>query len=96
MLGLKKVYDLMIRLKDAAVMARNAWRGTVTTGGVQQARTGMQAIPTTGGVAQSVGTMHVNTGVVNVYGKAVNSVAGQSVVNRVALLRQVLLPSIEM
>ena len=78
-MGLKKIYDLTMRLKTAAVATKNWWQGAATTmnGGINP-RTG-GAIPptaTTGGVVSSVGTMNVNAGVVNVNGKVAGGANG--------------------
>ena len=74
-MGLKKIYDLTMKVKDAAMTAKGWWQNS----GTQVARQGggLQAQTTTGGLAQSVGTMNVKAGVVNINGKISNAPVGQ-------------------
>ena len=74
-MGLKKIYDLTMKLKDAAVTTRSWWQNAANGGAVKQGAT-LPNRPTTGSVAQSVGSMTVHAGSVVVNGKTVSQAAG--------------------
>lgn len=70
-MGLKKIYDLTLKLKDAAVTAKSWWQNGAVN---QTARQGNTLPPqtTTGGVAHSVNSMTVHAGNVVVNGRNVS------------------------
>lgn len=65
-MGMKKIYDWALKLKDAAIMVKTWWTGTAKT----PSTTGR-----TGGFAQSVGSMVVHAGSVVVNGKVSSGAA---------------------
>ena len=76
-MGLKKIYDLTMKVKDAAMTAKGWWQNAgVSTQADRQAET-LQTGTNAGSFAQSVGTMNVRAGVVNVNGKVSSTPVGQ-------------------
>ena len=73
-MGLKKIYDLTMKVKDAAMTAKSWWQGAAQS---THQSGGLQTRPNVGSIAQSVGTMNVKAGVVNINGKVSNAPAGQ-------------------
>ncbi|MBR1728849.1 MAG: hypothetical protein IJ728_04930 [Selenomonadaceae bacterium] len=68
-MGLKKIYDLTMKVKDAASTAKSWWQGANINGGNQSSKG-------SGGITQSISTMNVKAGVVNLNGKISNSATG--------------------
>ncbi len=77
---LKKIYDLTLKLKDAAITTRNWWQNGAASQTARQGTT-LPNRTTAGGIASSVNSMTVHAGNVVVNGRTVNqsgSTAGQS------------------
>lgn len=75
-MGLKKIYDLTLKLKDAAATTKSWWQNGAVNQNARQGTT-LTNRPPTGGVAQSVSSMTVHAGNVVVNGKNVSQ-AGQT------------------